>query len=326
MIVVTGAAGLIGSALIAGLNLQGRTDILAVDRIDHPRKQRNLAPLRFAARLDIDEFRRRLNSGGLDDAGIRAILHMGACSDTSEQDWDYLADNNVACSQEIIRWSIDHGARCIYASSAATYGDGSLGFDDSADLFDRLRPLNPYGRSKLVVDIWARDHGLLDRVAGLRYFNVFGPNEWHKGGMRSVINKKYPEMIQTGRLTLFRSHHPDYADGAQERDFIYVKDAVAATLWLLEHPEANGVFNIGTGKARTWNDVAHAMFAAAGLPARIDYIDMPENLRAQYQYHTCARMQRLRSAGYQAEPTSLEAAIADYIGNYLAPDRHLLEQ
>ena len=325
MIVVTGGAGFIGSALIAELNKRGRDDILVVDELDHERKIRNLRALRFKQRLGIADFRHKLLAGALDHAGITGIIHLGACSDTTELNWAYLQDNNVDYSQEIIKWSAAHGARCVYASSAATYGDGLLGFDDRHELFERLIPLNPYGKSKLLVDIWVRDNGLLASAAGVRYFNVFGPNEWHKGGMRSVVNKKFPEVRDEGRIVLFKSHHPDYADGGQKRDFIYVKDAVDATLWLLDHPEANGVFNIGTGVARTWNDVARPMFHALKKPVNITYVDMPENLRNQYQYHTEADISKLRSAGYAAAFTPLEDAITDYVCNHLVPDRHLGE-
>lgn len=325
MIVVTGGAGFIGSALIAELNKRGCDDVLVVDDIDHERKARNLRALRFKQSVGIAEFRRQLQTGAYERAGITGIIHLGACSDTTELNWTYLQDNNVDYSKEIIQWSATHGARCVYASSAATYGDGELGFNDAHDLFARLVPLNPYGKSKLVVDIWARDCGLLAASAGVRYFNVFGPNEWHKGGMRSVVNKKFPEVRDEGRITLFKSHRPDYPDGGQERDFIYVKDAVDATLWLLDHPSANGVFNIGTGVAETWNDVARAMFQALRQPENIRYIDMPDNLRNQYQYHTKADISKIRAAGYAAAFTPLAIAINDYVCNHLAPDRHLGE-
>jgi ADP-L-glycero-D-manno-heptose 6-epimerase len=325
MIVITGGAGFIGSALVAELNRRGRTDLLVVDDVDHERKTRNLRPLRFEQCAGIAEFRRNLLAGSYDRAGITGFLHLGACSDTTEANWDYLQDNNVDYSKDILRWCATHGVRCVYASSAATYGDGGLGFDDSPELFGKLVPLNPYGRSKLVVDIWARDGGWLASAAGVRYFNVFGPNEWHKGGMRSVVNKKFPEVRDERRITLFKSYHPKYADGGQERDFIYVKDAVDATLWLLDTPAANGVFNVGTGIAQTWNDVALAMFRALQLPADIVYVDMPENLRRQYQYHTRADIARIRAAGFTRPYTPLSAAIDDYVRNHLLPDRHLGE-
>jgi ADP-L-glycero-D-manno-heptose 6-epimerase len=324
VILVTGGAGFIGSATIAELNRRGRTDILVVDAIDHERKRRNLDPLKFLSLVGIDEFRTNLRNGAYDSLTICGVVHLGACSDTTEHDWNHLQSNNVDYSKEVILWCSQHNVRCVYASSAATYGDGALGFDDDPRLFDQLAPLNPYGRSKLLVDIWARDHGLSQVAVGIRYFNVFGPNEWHKGVMRSVINKKFPRIRDGGSFTLFRSYHPNYTDGGQERDFIYVKDAVNATLWLLEQPTAGGVFNLGTGIARTWNDLARAMFIALRKPEQISYIEMPENLRNQYQYHTRAIMTRLRSAGYTKEFITLEDAIHDYVVNHLVPDKHLM--
>jgi ADP-L-glycero-D-manno-heptose 6-epimerase len=322
MIIVTGGAGFIGSVVVAVLNQHGRHDILIVDENNHPRKGRNLQPLKFEKRLGIAAFHQELQAGGFDHAGISGIVHLGACANTSEKDWDYLARNNVHYTKTIIQWSIDHGVRCVYASSAATYGDGRRGFDDAHELFKVLEPLNLYGKSKLEVDIWALNQGFLNQVAGIRYFNVFGPNEWHKGPMRSIVNHKYPDVRDAGEISLFKSRHPSYRDGDQERDFIYVEDAVAMTLWLLDRPETNGIFNVGTGCARTWNDVANSMFAAIGDPPKIHYMDMPNKLATQYQYHTQAEMVKLRGAGYDRKATSLEDAITDYIQNYLALDRH----
>ncbi len=326
MIIVTGGAGFIGSALIAKLNERGQTDILVVDELDHAQKQRNLQPLTYTSLVGISEFRRRLKSGEYDNAGVEGILHMGACSATTEHNWKYLQDNNVDYSKDLITWCANNNARCIYASSAATYGDGSLGFNDDHSKFEDFEPLNPYGKSKLLVDIWARDEGLLESCAGVRFFNVFGPNEWHKGGMRSLVNKKFPEIENGQVFTLFKSDHPDYADGAQERDFIYVDDAVDASLWLLDNPQANGVFNVGTGIARTWNDLASAMYKALDKTENISYIEMPDNLKNQYQYHTLANISKLRAAGYAKEFSSLEDSIQDYIQNYLVPDLHLREE
>ena len=325
MIILTGGAGFIGSALLHELNQRGQTDILVVDSADHPRKDRNLAALKYRELVGIAEFRQRLAAGAYDAAGVTDVLHIGACSATTETNRDYLQDNNVACSQEIIRWCVARNLRCVYASSAATYGDGEHGFCDDHALFDRLKPLNLYGQSKLDVDVWARDQGFLDRVVGLRYFNVFGPNEWHKEGMRSVVNKKFPEIRDAGKITLFKSYRPNYADGAQERDFIYVRDVVEVTLWFLEHREVSGVFNVGTGTARTWNDMARAMCAALYRPTAIRYVEMPANLQGQYQYHTRADVTKLRQVGYERPFTSLEDAINEYVRGFLAPDRHLGE-
>ncbi len=325
MIIVTGGAGFIGSAIVAELNARGRSDLIVVDENDHERKDRNLKPLKFVELVGISEFRSKLLKGDYDKANISGVLHLGACSATTEHNWDYLQDNNVDYSKDLILWCSKHKIRCVYASSAATYGDGELGFSDSTDLFDEFTPLNPYGKSKLLVDIWARDNDLFSYAVGVRYFNVFGPNEWHKEGMRSVVNKKFPEIKDNSPFTLFKSYNSSYADGGQERDFIYVKDAVDASLWLLGNPQAKGVFNIGTGIARTWNDLARAMFKSLEMPENISYIEMPDNLRNQYQYHTQADMSRLRDAGYTNEFTTLENSIDDYIKNYLLPDMHLRE-
>ncbi len=313
-------------AILYELNRRGREDVLVVDVGDHPCKQRNLASLRYRERIGLAEFRYRLSSGVLNRAGVSGVLHIGACSATTETDWNYLADNNVADSQEIIGWCVAHGVRCVYASSAATYGNGDSGFSDGHDHFDRLVPLNLYGQSKLEADTWTRNEGSLRDIAGLRYFNVFGPNEWHKGGMRSVVNKKLPEVLEEGVVKLFKSHRPDYADGAQERDFIYVRDFADITIWFLEHREASGVLNVGTGVARTWNEMATAMFNAVERPVQIEYVDMPGNLREQHQYHTKADITKLRSVGYTAELTSLEEAIANYVRMHLIPDRHFDQQ
>jgi len=325
MIIITGGAGLIGSAILWALNEHGNTDVIIVDEIDHDAKERNLSPLKYEQLIGIKEFRQQLNNGDFDDQPVEAIIHMGACSDTTETDWDFLADNNVAYSKDIIRWCADHNVRCIYASSAATYGDGANGYDDDPELFNQLEPLNLYGKSKLLVDIWARDGGYLEKAVGLRYFNVFGPNENHKEHMRSVIAKKFTDLKDGGVIELFKSAHPDFKDGEQMRDFIYVKDAVAATLFFLENKDNYGVFNVGTGKAQTWKRVANAMFKALGQEPNIQFVDMPAHLKKQYQYFTEANITRLKDAGYKAKFTPLEEGIADYIRNYLDADLHLGE-
>lgn len=325
MIIVTGGAGFIGSALVWALNARWREDILVVDVIDHDEKEHNLAPLRYEQLMGGDEFREKLKKGAFDTQNIEAILHLGAISATTEKSWGKLQDNNVDFSQEVIRWCADKGVRCVYASSGATYGDGSKGYRDDHALFDKLTPLNLYGKSKLVVDIWARDAGYLDQVVGLRYMNVFGPNEYHKETMRSVIAKAFPKLRDEGVIELFKSYNPAYKDGEQKRDFLYVKDAVDMTLFFLDNPRAAGVFNIGTGQARTWNDVASAMTAAVQKKPNIQYIDMPEDVRAHYQYFTQADISKLREAGYKKELMTLEDAIIDYVQNYLKPHNHLGE-
>jgi len=325
MIIVTGGAGLIGSALVWKLNERGQTDIIIVDDLDHDEKERNVGHLQYERLIGISDFREQLLAGEFDDADITAVLHMGACSDTTETDWTFLEDNNVEYSKDVIRWCFDRDVRCVYASSAAVYGDGAQGFSDSHKIFNELEPLNLYGKSKLDVDIWARDGGYLDRVVGLRYFNIFGPNEWHKEHMRSVICKKFAEVQEEGVIRLFKSDHPDYADGEQERDFLYVKDAVDATLFMLDHVESHGVFNVGSGKVQTWNDVGSALFAALDRDVAIEYVDMPDKLKGKYQYHTLADVAKLRETGFAAASTGLAEAIDDYVRSYLVPNKHLGE-
>ena len=317
MIVVTGGAGFIGSALVWALNRRGRDDILVVDRLGQTDKWRNLAGLRFSDYLDKTDFIEDLEHGRFGEE-IEAILHMGACSSTTETNADYLMANNYGYTVRIAAWRAAHRAcRLIYASSAATYGDGSRGYRDDEDQLGTLRPLNMYGYAKHLFDLRARREGWLNDIAGLKYFNVFGPHEGHKGEMRSVINKAYPGVRDTGCMRLFQSHRPEYGDGEQRRDFIYIKDAVALTLFFLDHPAVNGLFNIGTGQARSWNAVARALFAATGHAGVIDYIAMPDELRDKYQYYTCADMTKLQAAGCTWRCTPLEEAVADYVRNYL---------
>lgn len=326
MIIVTGGAGLIGSATVWALNERGRDDIVIVDDIDHDEKEHNVGHLTYDQLIGIADFRSQLLSGEWDNADVEAIIHLGACSSTTEQNWDYLLDNNVEYTKDVIRWCADHAVRCVYASSAATYGNGENGYDDHHSLFDTLTPLNLYGKSKLLVDIWARDGGYLDRAVGLRYFNVFGPNEWHKGSMRSVVAVKYPELAAGKPITLFKSYKEGYGDGEQKRDFVYVKDAVRATLFFIDNPEPVGVFNVGMGVARTWLDLARAMFAALGKPEHIEFIPMPDNLKNQYQYFTQANIQKLIAAGFNTTSNySLEAAVQEYIQDHLEPHCHLGE-
>ncbi len=323
MIIVTGGAGFLGSALVWGLNVAGSDDILVVDNLGHGEKWKNLLNRRYADYLHKDDFLKAI-SGTADPFRPTAVIHLGACSSTTETDAEYLMRNNVAYSKAVARYALTAGARLIVASSAATYGDGRFGFDDDPDALDQLRPLNMYGYSKLLFDLWAKREGLLGRLASLKFFNVYGPNEYHKGDMRSVVCKAHAQVAATGRLSLFKSYRPEYADGGQKRDFLYVKDAVSVMLWLLGHPEAGGIFNVGSGQARAWNDLAAAVFAAMTAPLGIDYIPMPEAIRDKYQYFTEARMDRLRRAGYDSPFASLEEGVADYVRNYLSqPDRYL---
>lgn len=313
-IIVTGAAGLIGSNLAAALNGRGCRDLVLVDHLNHPGKEQNLKRLEYREYLDKAEFRRRVVAGH--QAPAAAVFHLGACSSTTETDEAYLNDNNLAYTRELCEWSLRTGARFIYASSAATYGDGSLGYSDDEGCIPLLKPLNPYGLSKQKFDCWALENGILDRIAGIKYFNVFGPGEDHKGDMRSVVNKAFRQIHETGRLELFKSHRPDYADGRQERDFVYVEDAVAVTLFFLDHPGVSGIFNGGTGRTRTWLDLAHAVFKALNREPVIDFVPMPETIRDRYQYYTLADIRKLRAAGYAAAFASLEDAVWAYAKVY----------
>ena len=322
MIIVTGGAGLIGSAVVWKLNQRGCDNIIIVDHLGNSEKWRNLAPLRFRDYLEKDRFLPLLD-GSLGAEPVEAIIHLGACSSTTERNASYLVENNFEYSKHLAKFSLKTGARFIYASSAATYGDGSLGFSDDETMLSRLRPLNAYGYSKQLFDLWLQRNGFLGNVVGLKYFNVFGPNEQHKGEMRSVVLKAFEQIMETGAMTLFRSHHPDYSDGEQLRDFVYVKDAADMTVSFLERSEANGIFNIGTGTARSWNDLARALFAALDRQPDITYIDMPAQIRPRYQYYTCADASKLYSAGYSKGCVSLENSLADYVKNYLLAGQHL---
>ena len=323
MIVVTGGAGFIGSAIVWRLNQRGTDDILVVDHLGESEKWKNLVPLRFKDYLDRSVFITRLEAGDFGDT-IEAVFHLGACSSTTEPNADYLMENNYRYTARIAAWAGEHPeCRLIYASSAATYGDGGQGYRDDEAQLHRLRPLNMYGYSKHLFDLLARRRGWLSRMVGLKYFNVYGPNEDHKGDMRSLINKAYPEARERGTIRLFQSHRADYGHGEQRRDFIYVKDAVEMTLYFLDHPKRNGIFNIGAGEARTWNEVAASLFHAVGKPGKVEYIPMPEGLRNKYQYFTCADMTKLRSAGCDHVPRTLEAAVDEYATEYLEPNRPL---
>lgn len=314
--IVTGGAGLIGANIVAALNRRGETDILVVDHLNHPDKDANLRRLQFRDYLDKDAFRALVRAGKL--AAPTTLFHLGACSSTTEAREEYLEDNNTGCTRELCEWSLEHGTRFVYASSAATYGDGELGYDDADTATPSLRPLNLYGWSKHKFDVWALERGLFDRIVGLKYFNVFGPGEDHKGDMRSVVHKAHAQILATGRLQLFRSHRPGYGDGGQDRDFVFVGDAAATTLFFHDHARGGGLFNCGTGRARTWLDLAKAVFAAMDRVPAIDFIDMPSVLRDKYQYHTQAETAKLRAAGAPVPATGLEEAVARYVRHWLA--------
>jgi ADP-L-glycero-D-manno-heptose 6-epimerase len=321
MIIITGGAGFIGSALAAQLNARGADDILIVDLLGTNERWKNLRRLRFVDYMEADDFAQALDSDQI-EWDVEAILHLGACSDTTETDASYLVRNNYEYSKMLAQWAVEHQVRFVYASSAATYGDGSAGFSDSEPI-EQLIPLNMYGYSKQLFDLWAKRTGVAEQIAGLKYFNVFGPNEYHKGEMRSFVHKAFEQINAGGKVRLFKSHRPDYADGMQLRDFLYIKDAVDMTLFFLENPEVNGIFNIGTGQARSWLDLANAVFAAMGKTSNIEFIPMPEKLRDKYQYFTQADISKLRHAGYRKTTTDLESAVADYVQKYLMKDEYL---
>jgi len=320
-ILVTGAAGMIGSALVWALNRQGCHNLILTDRLGRDDKWRNLVPLRFADYLDADQLWDHLDTPAL--AAVRWVFHLGACSSTTEKDAAYLMENNCRYTRRLAEWALAGKRRFVYASSAATYGNGDAGMDDGQDHLHAYRPLNMYGYSKHLFDLHAQQRGWFDRIVGLKYFNIFGPNEDHKGDMRSVVHKACGQIRETGKVSLFRSYHPDYRDGQQRRDFLYVKDAVAMTLHLAKTPDAAGIYNIGSGTAATWIDLVTPIFDALNLPADISFIDMPEVLRGKYQYHTCANTRRLLDTGWSGSRTSLAAAVQDYVTNYLIPDRRL---
>ena len=322
MIIVTGGAGFIGSAFVAKLNAQGINDILIVDDLNSNARVMNLANKKFTQYIGKSDFIQSVKSNSL-SRDITAIVHMGACSSTTERDLEYLRTNNFEYSKILAEYCLTHGVRYIYASSAATYGDGNNGYDDDVSRIDELKPLNPYGESKQTMDLWARDQGIFSQVVGLKFFNVYGPNEYYKGHMASVAWKAFNTIKETSSFSLFKSHRPDYKDGEQKRDFVYVKDCCDIMWWLLNTPSVNGLFNVGSGRARSWNDLLNALFKAMQKPAQLSYIDMPVELRDQYQYFTEAPMQKLKVAGYTAPLHTLEEGVSDYVTNHLMkPDKH----
>lgn len=327
MYIVTGGAGFIGSAMIWKLNSLGIDDIMVVDNLGTSEKWKNLVNRRYAEYMHRDAFIELIGRDALEEVigdEVTAIIHMGACSSTTENDADFLMRNNLAYSKALCLYALKKKARFINASSAATYGDGNLGFDDDMNALDSLKPLNMYGYSKHLFDLWARRSDLLDSIVSLKFFNVYGPNEQHKGDMRSVANKAFHQIRESGVMRLFRSTTPEYPDGGQMRDFIYVKDCADIMWWFLERKDVNGLFNVGTGTARAWNALARAVFEAMGLPLNIEYMDMPARLAGKYQNFTEARMDRLFAAGYDIPLHSLEQGVTDYVRYYLeSPDPYL---
>jgi len=315
-IIVTGAAGFIGRNTVAELNRRGCTAPVLVDNLGCDEKWKNLAGLQFEDLLAPSELLSWLQA--TPRPRVDAIIHLGACSSTTESNADFLMENNYRYTRRLCKWALTNSSRFIYASSAATYGDGSLGFSDADANTKRLMQLNMYGYSKHVFDLWALRHSLLDQIVGLKFFNVFGPYESHKGDMRSVVAKANDQIKDAGEVALFKSYRDGIADGEQRRDFIYVDDAVDVVMHFLDKQTTSGLFNCGSGVARTWLDLAHAVFAALDRPANIRFIDMPPSLRAKYQYFTQADIRKLRACGYNMEFRTLEQGVDEYVRTYLA--------
>ncbi len=312
-IVVTGGAGFIGSCLIWKLNSEGLTDIIVVDHLDSSLKWRNLVGKEVRDYIDKDKFlvdlERNKFKGKFD-----AVIHMGACSSTIETNATYLMENNYMYSKRLAQWCLGQKVQFLYASSAATYGSGESGYSDEDKFTLKLKPLNMYGYSKQLFDLWLIENRLSEKVTGFKFFNVFGPNEYHKEIMRSVIAKNFESIVRNKKIALFKSYRNDYADGQQKRDFIYVKDAVNIVYYFLTHKSKKGIFNVGTGQARSWNDLAKAIFNALSLEPVIDYIDMPSEIKDKYQYFTQADLRKLKKAGYKQKFYTLEEAVKDYVG------------
>jgi ADP-L-glycero-D-manno-heptose 6-epimerase len=323
MIIITGAAGFIGSALVWALNERDRKDIILVDRLGNDERWKNLVPLRYMDYLEKDDFLKVILEEKNPFPGTEAVLHMGDCSDTTETDASMLIKNNFEYSKHLARWCVRNDVRFVYASSAATYGDGMRGYDDDEEFIDSLRPLNMYGYSKQVFDQWALNQNLFRKIVGLKYFNVYGPNEYHKGDMRSVALKAFEQIQKSGKVRLFKSYNAKYKDGEQMRDFLYIKDAVDITLFFLNQDIPGGIYNIGTGEARTWLDMMRALFRELKLEIKIDFIDMPENLREKYQYFTQAEIGKLQTAGYDQDISSLEKGISNYVKYLTKGYQHL---
>ena len=315
-IIVTGGAGFIGSCVVRTLNDRGYNNIVIVDNIASTEKWKNLRNKRYLTYLHKEEFLPILFGEEFEEIG--AVIHLGACSSTTETDFDYLWDNNVEYTKELWRFCTEYDVPFLYASSAATYGDGAEGFDDRTDI-DVLRPLNGYGYSKQVFDQWMkRQTGRPPRYAGFKFFNVYGPNEYCKGSMASMVYHGFRQIKESGEIRLFKSCRSDYEDGGQLRDFVYVKDVCEVILFFLESAAPNGIFNVGTGRAQSFAELAEAVFLALGLKPNIRYIDMPENLREKYQYYTKAEISSLRAAGYDKPFLDVKQGVYDYVTKHLA--------
>lgn len=315
MIIVTGAAGFIGSNLVRKLNDERFKDIVLVDDFSKTNKLDNYQNKTYTEKVDRNEFFEWLKEN---NKFVEFIFHLGARTDTTEFDKKVFDKLNLNYTKQMWNACVEYGLPLVYASSAATYGGGEWGYNDSHDIVEKLVPLNPYGESKNEFDKWALKQEQKPYFwAGLKFFNVYGPNEYHKGRMASVIMHAYNQIKETGKMKLFRSHRPDYKDGEQERDFVYVKDLVNVLYFLMNHRKDSGLYNLGTGKARTFNDLVKSTFAAMNVNENIEYIDTPLDIRDKYQYFTEAKMEKLRSIGYTADFTSLEDGVMDYVRNYL---------
>jgi ADP-L-glycero-D-manno-heptose 6-epimerase len=318
MWVITGGAGFVGSVLLWKLNQEGLDDLLVVDRLETSEKWKNLRSCRFRDYLEADDFLQKLETGKL--AKIKGIVHLGACSTTTENNASLLIQNNFEYTKRVAQWTLRKKVRFVYASSAATYGDGRFGYSTDDATTQKLLPLNMYGYSKQLFDLWALRQGVLKRIVGIKFFNIYGPNEYHKGDMRSVVVKAFHQIQKEGKARLFRSYWPDFKDGEQKRDFLYAKDAVDVIYEFMTKKSYGGLYNVGSGQARTWNDLVRAIFAALGKSPRIDYVEMPEDLRSRYQYHTEADMS-WRAKLKNGKPfRSLEDGVRDYVQNYLATE------
>jgi len=312
-VILTGGAGFIGSCLLWKLNQQGITDILVVDHLADSAKWKNLVGKDFKDYIEKDDFLKLVQEEKI-GRGIDMIIHLGACTSTTCFDATYMLKNNYEYSKELAKLAFRRRIAFLYASSAATYGLGEKGFSDEDEVTPTLKPLNIYGYSKQLFDLWLIRNGYLNRATGFKFFNVFGPNEYHKGEMMSVIAKSFDKILKERKIRLFKSYRKDYADGEQKRDFIYVKDAVDIVYHFVEHPQKTGIFNVGTGNARTWNELARAIFSALDMPARIEYFDMPEAIRDKYQYYTEANANKLRRAGVDHKFLEFDEAVKDYVG------------
>lgn len=314
-VIITGGAGFIGSCVVRTLNDRGISDIIVVDNIANTEKWKNLRNKKYREYIHKSQFLQKLQSGSFGKIG--GIIHMGACSSTTQQDFDYLWMNNVEYTKTLWKYCSDNQIPLLYASSAATYGDGTEGFRDKKDI-DVLKPLNGYGYSKQAFDQWALKQDVAPvQYVGLKFFNVYGPNEYFKGGMASMAYHGFKQVKENGRIRLFKSCHPDYEDGGQLRDFVYVKDVCDVICFFMEHPQYSGIFNVGTGKAQSFAALAEAVFHAMGLEPEIEYFDMPGELMRNYQYYTEADISSLREIGYSREFMDVEQGVFDYVVRHL---------